>query len=219
MLRVYSRVFLLLILCAALAWTARAYGMTLPPNPALAGFRDGCAGLPGSCWYGIVPGQTKVQQAEAMLRARSLKMTRERAYYPTYWQRLYANPGALCSASLLFQEDYVVAAVSVECRDIFFGDFVRVLGDPVRQPVFTSWAFGDNEVQIQMQFNPADPYRCLDFMPFGRVAGFYLHKGSPALPAPDGSDRQNQRWHGFLPYAQYVHRYGLPSCDTLRMLP
>lgn len=42
----------------ALALTARTWGETQPPHPALRGFVEGCEGKPQPCWYGIVPFQT-----------------------------------------------------------------------------------------------------------------------------------------------------------------
>lgn len=50
-----------LVLVAAFAVfnvAARAIGTLQPPNPALAGFIEGCEGKPQPCWYGIVPGVT-----------------------------------------------------------------------------------------------------------------------------------------------------------------
>ncbi len=42
----------------------RGIGEIQPPNPALAGFNEGCEGKPQPCWYGIVPGVTTMREAK-----------------------------------------------------------------------------------------------------------------------------------------------------------
>lgn len=66
-----------LILLAAFAVfnvAARAFGTLQPPNPALAGFTEGCEGKPQPCWYGIVPGVTTEAEAISRLELRGFTL-------------------------------------------------------------------------------------------------------------------------------------------------
>jgi hypothetical protein len=68
MIRLYLKLVLrVATIFLALSVTARALGETQPPNPALVGFTIGCEDKPQPCWYGIVPGVTKIVDVPAML--------------------------------------------------------------------------------------------------------------------------------------------------------
>jgi hypothetical protein len=72
-----TRVFLklsmpLLVLFTVVGLAAPAVGGTQPTHPALWGFTEGCEGKPQPCWYGIVPGVTRMADGKAGLLRRQL---------------------------------------------------------------------------------------------------------------------------------------------------
>jgi hypothetical protein len=67
-IRFYPKlIFLIVLILLALSLIARAFGSTLPPNPALLDFVEGCEGKTYPCWYGIIPGSTTLTQAQTLL--------------------------------------------------------------------------------------------------------------------------------------------------------
>lgn len=51
---------------------ARTLGTLQPPNPALAGFTEGCEDKPQPCWYGIVPYETTFDEAKAVAQQKHM---------------------------------------------------------------------------------------------------------------------------------------------------
>ncbi|MBI5666454.1 MAG: hypothetical protein HZC41_00480 [Chloroflexi bacterium] len=66
--------FTLVAVFAGFNAAARAFGRLQPPNPALAGFTEGCEGKPPPCWYGIVPGKTSVEAAQRLLERAQVRI-------------------------------------------------------------------------------------------------------------------------------------------------
>jgi hypothetical protein len=83
LLRLYLKFILpLALIFLVLSLAARALGATEPPNPALRGFTKGCEDKPQPCWYGIMPGITKIEDIPTILAKYRLKA--ELVYVPRY---------------------------------------------------------------------------------------------------------------------------------------
>jgi hypothetical protein len=122
----------------ALALTARAWGGTQPPNPALRGFIEGCEGVPGPCWFGITPQSERVMTLDVA----HIRLA-EQGYVQagdaiiaddsvTAVQR-YQQPGAAstCDASLQFDlETQAIYQVKLACRGVQAGDWLAQWGMP-----------------------------------------------------------------------------------------
>lgn len=99
-------------------------GTLRPPHPALMGFIEGCEGKPQPCWYGIVPGQISIDDANRLIENLPHKTKTVTGIWAIYQLddckvRLPAvGKGALDHFSL------------DSCREIQAGDLVSVLGSP-----------------------------------------------------------------------------------------
>jgi hypothetical protein len=128
----------------------RAFGYAQPPNPALRGFSEGCAGKPQPCWYGIVPGVTTGREAETRLLKQGLSCVEAKSYLRPYARRCCRNPRGLDCLMLIFDSRCEVAgcdAVEVYYLEIEpsaslrLGDLFVQLGAP-RFVEFTSGPYG-----------------------------------------------------------------------------
>ncbi len=123
----------------ALALTARAWGETQPPHPALRGFVEGCEGKPQPCWYGIVPRVMTVDEAKAILSTFGWDFP-EPVFSddPTVsvWIPLTSKDDSFpCPAkALLIQREPnpIVMQINIDDCTIKLGDFVNTFPDNLR---------------------------------------------------------------------------------------
>ncbi|MEZ4670301.1 MAG: hypothetical protein R3E39_20535 [Anaerolineae bacterium] len=135
-------ILLLAFAFATFSLTARTLGSTQPPNPALEGFTVGCEGKPQPCWYGIVPGETTVNDGVNMLESNSYVLV-EQGKVPyggagyEFWYK--SNTGSPCSASLkhyyggkppvAIDTDKVDEIYLFDCPNIL-SDLIHIFGNP-----------------------------------------------------------------------------------------
>ncbi len=217
LLRLISKLSILVIAAlTVLSTAASAIGSIQAPNPALAGFTEGCADKPDPCWYGIIPGVTTLDEGAAILANLQFVFSEKTLLNTEFSSANYRNENFPCvqiEFGILSEQPDVIADLSVDyCDRVTIGDFVNALGDP--DNLNLSGLNYDHE-----QFNVSPTYRsapgsnyCQSLMPEGHVQAFSLGFFYPVLrKEPDTA----YTWHGMLPYGVYVQKYGFPSCNIL----
>jgi hypothetical protein len=216
---------LIMLVLTATCLVARVVGSTQPPNSTLRGFTEGCDDKPQPCWYGIVPGITTPEEGEQILDSLGYKITQTPQGYPhdTGW---YEGNSLPCSQITVLSSIQVNADrpnVSLiyylslhECHSVYLGDFVTGLGQP-DQFYFWSWSFFHDQLLADVDFDyGASGNRCLSFMPKVKVSGFLIRFIEGASERPIDT---KYPWHGFLPFQQYVTKFGYEDCYTLAREP
>lgn len=99
---------------------ARALGTLQPPNPALAGFTEGCEGKPQPCWYGLVPGETKAETARNILTNLGYVMDRR-------YGNFLREEWAICEVDVLGMETELMALELKFCGKVQAGDILAML--------------------------------------------------------------------------------------------
>jgi hypothetical protein len=82
---------------------------------------------------------------------------------------------------------------------------------------FWGWSFFHDQLLADVDFDyGANGNRCLSFMPKIAITSFSMRfiKGVSEQPIDT-----KYPWHGFLPYQQYVTRYGFMDCYALAQAP
>jgi hypothetical protein len=125
---------ILIILFLAVSIVAKSFGGLQPPNPALRGFIEGCEDKPQPCWYGIVPGETTVEEAHILTELGCI--TNEASFD----SRLGFYLRYVCSAnSPVYQIDVgqptdfsstTITSVTVWITKVEVGDLVGYFGMP-----------------------------------------------------------------------------------------
>lgn len=124
----------------ALALTARAWGETQPPHPALRGFVDGCEGKPQPCWYGITTRPSNLvslEIAESYLIQEGYLdvydgVTLDERQYP---YRVYQQSDApqTCDANLTYQpvtQEVIYVGLNCNGKSLRIGDLLLIWGAP-----------------------------------------------------------------------------------------
>lgn len=192
---------------------ARALGTLQPPHPALASLVRGCEGQP--CWNGIVPGETTVSGAQAIIQAGRYDTTDFSISTIPGWRVLPApeSEAYWCLEVIYHKHQIKQLILDGNCAEMRLGDVFALLGAPSGigpyGPIFNGgavWLYAEFNGDLSASDN------CLNFSPYGRVATIVLYDYrnifvtySPYL------------WRGFLPYAFYVNRYQTNSCKRLRV--
>jgi hypothetical protein len=131
------------LVLGSLSIAARALGTTQPPNPALAGFTEGCEGKPQPCWYGIVPGVTTVETAKRMLQGGKFLQSATGilpfgggGYFFDYQYDTELD----CTASLrhyygskanrILETDTVDEIMMYKCPNLILGSLIDLTGQP-----------------------------------------------------------------------------------------
>lgn len=103
---------------------AVALGKRQPSHPALAGFYEGCPRQP--CWYGVHPGQSSVNEARRLLRARGLRPSRSGSVYLYYT----AVGGCDFDVASSYPSDEISSIHIQKCSHLRLGDVLAVIGLP-----------------------------------------------------------------------------------------
>lgn len=132
--------FMLVMVFAILTLIASIFGSTYPSNTALQGFTEGCQDKPQPCWYGVVPGETTMQEAEQILT--QLGYTLKTVEDPSpldYWQTDHPQHLA-CQVDLTVWPMSKVPGEIIkvvqnlnlwDCKNIQLGDLLLMFKKPV----------------------------------------------------------------------------------------
>lgn len=178
-----------------IVFVCRAVGGFQPPNPALAGFTEGCAGQSQPCWYGIVPGISKFSDVRKWVQSWNNEEYREIESMATFDvnTRTVGNRYSAGSCYTLFHStrpSSVVDLIEVsDCPDLQFGDLMNQFGTPDKiQFRIGIWGqFGEIAFILDAQsgnFNPRTKPRML-IMPSTDEASIFFN------------------WHGFASHRRY----------------
>lgn len=202
-----------------LSMAASGLGTMQPPNPALAGFSEGCEGKPQPCWYGIVPGVTTLEEANIFLTEQGYHSVRDYRSDKDTWNKVYirlANNN--CELDLSYSETETATTVNLtSCQNLHLGDVMNTLGNPYDISVLRGMTFQNDTVVVSMNYVDTDRDTCLDFGAFGRINSLTIGLPKTILATPE--HHEIIAWHGFLSYTYYVNEYGLPSCEQYQHLP
>jgi hypothetical protein len=119
----------------SLPMTAFAVGAVLlgeaqPVHPALRGFIEGCADTSQPCWYGIIPGQTPLNEALTLLEQHGFTAQQENTLYNEMRYLLVTDS---CHFRIAARTDTgnVFAITAFAWRDLYLGDFISIFGSPL----------------------------------------------------------------------------------------
>ncbi len=160
-------------------------GQANPAPAALAGFSVGCEAGVQPCWYGLVPGQTRLAEAEAILARLDYRNS-------LYAQLSYIKSGTWCQIDIAYDGgSTIVNFIGIRpCEPLQLGDLLPRLPD---EPY---WMVPDcSRFQLRNQksnwivfLETPDPLTTIDY--------FILME---APPEPVGENN----WHGFAARWQY----------------
>jgi hypothetical protein len=186
---------------------ARVLGTMLLPNPAMAGFTDGCAGEPEPCWYGIVPELTNHLEVNLLTKSHNYQMQGE-IYSGSL--RIYATYKSVmpldgCQFGVGFGPHGEVVDFRLdECRGIYLGDIIQLFGTDTAVGVESDRKHGliyaNSEFQIHFLFSGSmRPFRKLDGVEVYPIIVPFVTFG----------------WHGFAPLRRYCQlEPPNPECET-----
>jgi hypothetical protein len=127
----FSRLALLLTLpMAGFALVAVLLGGTQSIHPALRGFGEGCADTSQPCWYGIVPGQTTLDEALTMLEHYGLTAQQDPPFDSGVRYYIFADT-CVFNITARTETTSVLAIAGYGCSDLHLGDFITVFGAPI----------------------------------------------------------------------------------------
>jgi hypothetical protein len=193
---------------------AHLLGQLQPPNPALAGFTQGCEGKPQPCWFGIVPGRTTVIEAQRALAA--IPYTYESldtfGHENETWTLVYGSSTLRCSVQILHSGTRIGMITITNCEDVRVGDLVTVLGRPNSIRAL-NLIFHDETIRARSQYRDARDNSCLDLSPYGAVESIQVRQQTS-----NNAYLQPARWSGFQSYEWYVKREGAMPCTVLSSL-
>jgi len=182
---------------------AIAIGGQSPPHLALRGFLTDCEDKPKPCWYGIVPGETSVAEAQEILNGLGYTPSRRSSYgIITYG----AMEGMIdCTVQATYRESTgpIRALRFRDCSAIRFGDFGITFGRPDRLLLDLNQhsVIYDRERNLFLEGRRLSPYN--------PVAHFEL---STEYVSWTGI----VEWRGFIVRARYCReqlmRYGHQGC-------
>jgi hypothetical protein len=216
---------LLTLVLTATSLAARVMGNTQPLNPALLGFTEGCEDKPQPCWYGIMPGVTTTEEGKQILDAVGYRVIPPQGNIPDNSLSYEGN-------SLPCSQAFVLSAIQVNpkssnvslindlrffrCQSVYLGDIVTAFGKP-DEFYFWGWSFFHNQLHADMDFDyRARGNRCLSFMPKVEVSAISIEFVKGAFDRPIDT---KYPWHGFLPFQQYVTKFGYEDCYALAKEP
>jgi len=183
---------------ALLNTVAFLIGTTRPPSPALIGFTAGCAGQPQACWYGIVPGITRLEDAWRLLSTYDLLVTR-RDSVDRVTLEVTSDIGcaALLGGSVQLTRNLRLDSIPIDsCNDLRLGDLWGQIGLPDRVSSCDgsqarALQFGDEVSVILKETSPARR----GLSPFDRVERILMVRRAGMAFA--------LHWHGFAPAWRY----------------
>jgi hypothetical protein len=168
----------------------------------LDGFVEGCEGLPQPCWYGIVPHVTTLNDAEMILEHANYTFDQSGALRDSYDYVDFRRPiqEGQCSAITLIYgynlQDVLVEGMVLQlCQDLYIGDILEIVDEPINRIFISPTGVGfievnDSQILISFQWsgnvNPYSEVRHIDLEPA------YVY-GVPPLAA----------WSGYAPLWRY----------------
>jgi hypothetical protein len=191
---------LLLFLLAALGVMMLAAGGTQPLNPALRGFVEGCEGVEGLCWYGMVSYTTRLAEARDIANAAGYSLREQRfdalgdaAVLEHYGTFRHIRGEGCATLHLAYPPNVtnpeVIIAAFEDCHNLLLGDVMGLFGTP---RAFTYGMDGGDMVfanQIHAVFSgaldPRSPVERLWVYVSGNRGGLYF------------------TWYGFRPFWSY----------------
>jgi hypothetical protein len=209
----------------ALSLTARAWGETQPPHPALRGFVEGCEGVPQPCWFGIVPGKTSIGEAVVLLGEKPFIHT---SLTPIRLLPIRLTPaeqdtGCILTLSVRYPDedvptdDRTVAGIAFEdCVGISFGGIGALRGVP-NNLVEDCWNMGQTVIYrdgIDVYLYP--PTHGIAPMFFQAVKAFTVTELSYTIwsNAGDQIDELTFGWHGLAKSFRYEQlQPEIPECN------
>jgi len=194
--RWYPLIGTLVSALAALNLLAGVIGAGHSPQPVLNGFRVGCIEQP--CWYGIVPGVTRLEEAHKLLERNGWVVTRRDLLD---YVRLEADSPWGChilvGGSIGLARNPKLDSIPIaDCDDLRLGDVLEQMGMPDRISSCDSLINPVPQFDGQISVNLVDPKASRNWLsPFDRVERIFI-KQPKAFPT-------TLRWHGFAPAWRY----------------
>lgn len=184
----------------ALTIIAGVLGSAHPSNPALAGFTEGCETRPQPCWYGIVPGVTTIDEANATLA--NMGYVRGPFFFYSLPMNLVGAveqmPKSIYLRYSVAVPHAVIYSIALSDWDTTLGDLISVLGSPnglgggfsIRNP-FLAYASPYGLLLVELNSMPAR------FSPAKVKVNYVLLTQYQQLAD------SLVGWHGFVPKWQY----------------
>jgi len=186
----------LIVTLTSLNLMAGVIGARQPAQPALEGFRVGCSEQP--CWYGIVPGVTRMQEAGELLEGHGWVVTRSDLL--DYVRLEVKSPWGcriLIGGSIGLTRNPILENIPIsDCDDLRLGDVLGQIGMPDRISSCNNQFNPVPQFNGQISVNLVDPKASRNWLsPFDRVERIFITQGA-AFP-------KILRWHGFAPAWRY----------------
>jgi hypothetical protein len=202
MLRFYVRLSLVLLSGLMLLMIAMsALGSTQPIHPALRGFVEGCEGIPQPCWYGIVPGVTRIGDADRALRNAGYSLTTTSQEYTRIKLNFYEQDSSYACGRVRVDYFGAVSRIALICDDVMLGDLIVTFGEP------DGVSIASNSGGVSMLFHKG----MLSVYESGHLGWMSLR--SPirfmdvnSLTLGQGLDMTSYPWLGFLSGEEYCQR-------------
>lgn len=183
-----------LLIATLLIGIAVQAGSRQPPAPALDGLVQGCAPDTPPCWYGIVPGVTKSQEADQRLHSLGYVVPSSDAgnyYAVVVYHAMKTSLG--CDLTLQYGGSDRVALIQLmNCRGLRLGDVMALLGEPdaIDANRANLWLLYQKQfsgfVEVSETLSPYAPVISTGILPKNQPLGMTAHP-----------------WHGFLPLWLY----------------
>lgn len=178
---------------------AGAVGLAQPAHPGLAGFLQDCAGRSSPCWYGIVPGQTRITEAARLLYAHgyiSESVSRDRLARSIV--SYTARDGApIQRINLAYNDTPVVDWILLIGGPLRFGDLAALFGPP--DGVIFPTASGFSVSLVFQQRVSAIGAGGIGWSSFEDAVGLVIMAADP----PDQVYSPLFAWHGRVPRWRY----------------
>lgn len=208
MLRFLLKLLVILPLTfAMLNIITRTVGTTQPPNPALAGFSEGCEGKPQPCWYGIVPGVTTMEEADQILKGtlHFMEVAHDARGSTTYQPSGHAGDCPFIVYSGSDRVSWIDWQAVQNCLPIQLGDIAtRFMESGPFKAAPTGMAFERGSIYASVGTTRPGGLCIVELTPFAPITHLNISQ-------PDADTRQ--KWRGFMAYGLYSKLYDFLDCD------
>jgi hypothetical protein len=185
-----------ILVFTALTLAARTYGAAQMRDPVLAGFIERCDGRPQPCWYGIVPGETSMQEVRSIMEQYSQVREIRPVTFGIAYQ--FSNTDHVFFDSLYNTTVYHM--VLKLDNHISVGEVLSTIGMPdhilfrrTQSPIMYTFDFEKAQLLIIVLEPP------LDMLSPHQNVSMLLDINSLTSPFPGTS----YRWRGFAPHWKY----------------
>jgi hypothetical protein len=120
-------------LLMGLITAASIVGATQMPLPALKGFVTACEAVKQACWYGVIPGLTRMHEADRILQ--QFKYAPVQNASDSYGRTVvsYITDYPTCNVRLrFFGTSDRVNLIQLQCQEVRLGDVAALFGQPER---------------------------------------------------------------------------------------